>query len=73
MLSSDLTLEEIYNALKGMRPDKSPGSDGLTSAFYLKYFSIIGNVLLNVFYICFEQGEMSQKLSYITLLCKDKK
>jgi len=24
-----------------MKPDKSPGSDGLTPAFYLKYFTIL--------------------------------
>jgi len=49
-------------------------SDGLTSAFYLKYFTILGDVLLKVFNICYESGEISesQKLSYITLLCKDK-
>ena len=57
-----------------MKPDKSPGSDGLTSAFYLKFFDLFGDIIVDIFNICYIEGEMSdsQKLSYITLLCKDK-
>ena len=33
---NDLTDEELYNALKGMRNSKSPGNDGLTKEFYEK-------------------------------------
>jgi len=70
VLSSHITLDEIRNALKDMKPDKSPGSGGLTSAFYLKYFTILGDVLLKVFNICYESGEMSEpQKCHILLYC----
>ena len=60
VLSSHITLDEFRNASKDIKPDKSPGSDDLTSAFNLKYFAIIGDVLLKVFNTCYESGEMSE-------------
>ena len=56
-----------------MKPNKSPGSDGLTSAFYLKFFHLFGNILCDIINLAYETGEMSdsQKRSYITLICKD--
>jgi len=53
VLSSHITLDEIRYAIKDMKPDKSTGNDGLTSSFYLKYFTILCNVLLKVFNICY--------------------
>ena len=56
-----------------MKPNKSPGSDGLISAFYLKFFPLLGNTLCDIINLAYETGEMSdsQKHSYITLICKD--
>ena len=56
-----------------MKPHKSPGSDGLSSSFYLKFFDLLGDTLCNIINLAFENGELSdsQKLSYITLICKD--
>ena len=56
-----------------MKPNKSPGSDGLTNAFYLKFFHLFGDVLCEIINLAYENGELSktQKLSYITLICKD--
>ena len=56
-----------------MKPNKSPGSDGLSCAFYLKFFHLFGDVLCNIINLAYETGELSdtQKLSYITLICKD--
>jgi len=74
ILSQDINKEEILLALKAMERNKSPGSDGLTVEFYLKFFDLFGNLLKCIYDKCFELGYMSpsQKLSYITLLCKDK-
>ena len=74
-LCEDISKEEIWNNLRSMKLDKSPGSDGLTTAFYKKFFHLLGDTLESLFQICYDSGEMSQsqKLSYITLLCKDKK
>ena len=36
-LDQDITLNELDEAVKGFKSNKSPGSDGLTAEFY-KYF-----------------------------------
>ena len=65
--------EEILKALKQMDNFKSPGSDGLPKDFYLTFFDIISDVLVSVYNNVYEEGSLSdtQKLSYITLICKD--
>ena len=57
-----------------MECNKSPGNDGLSSSFYLKFFDILGEKLTKIINLAFEQNSLSnsQKLSYITLICKDK-
>ena len=47
-LKKKITKEEILTALKDMKPHKSPGSDGLSCSFYLKFFHILGDALCNV-------------------------
>ena len=73
-LTQQITVSDIETVLKQMDHTKTPGSDGLTSLFYLKFIDIFGPILVNIFNLCYEKGNMSpsQKLSYITLLCKDK-
>ena len=72
-LEKKIEKDEILHALKEMKPNKSPGSDGLTNAFYLKFFHLFGDVLCKIINLAYEYGELSetQKLSYITLICKD--
>ena len=72
-LQKKIEKHEILNALKEMKPNKSPGCDGLSSAFYLKFFHLFGDVLCDIINLAYETGELSntQKLSYITLICKD--
>ena len=72
-LEKKIEKDEILHALKEMKPNKSPGSDGLTNAFYLKFFHLFGDVLCKIINLAYETGELSetQKLSYITLICKD--
>ena len=73
LLEKKIDKNEILHALKEMKPNKSPGSDGLTNAFYLKFFHLFGDVLCEIINLAYENGELSktQKLSYITLICKD--
>ena len=42
-----LDLNEIYDALKSMPSKKLPGNDGLSKEFYLCFFDLIGQPLLN--------------------------
>lgn len=74
ILGSPISKDEIFTVLKDMDPNKSPGCDGLSCLFYLRFFHLFGSVLETLFNICYTKGEMSesQKLSYITLICKDR-
>ena len=62
---------EILAALRKMK-NKSPGNDGLQKEFYISYFPIIGDLLLNCLDYCFEQGELAptQCQAIITLVPK---
>ena len=70
---SDITLDEIYDSVKSMENDKSPGPDGLSKNFYMRFFDILGPMLLKLYENIFEENSLSnsQKVSYITLICKD--
>jgi hypothetical protein len=56
-----------------MENDKSPGPDGLTKEFYFKFIDIFGPMLLQLYDNIFNEKSLSesQKMSYITLICKD--
>ena len=72
-LEMGFSLAEFETSLKEMQDNKSPGPDGLTKAFYVKFFDLIGETLVQLSRLIFENKHMteSQRLSYITLLCKD--
>ena len=73
LLKKKIEKHEILTALKSMEPNKSPGNDGLSS-FYLTFFDIFGDVPTYIINLAYEENSLSssQKLSYITLICKDK-
>jgi hypothetical protein len=68
-----VTLDEILCSLKGMENGKSPGPDGLTTEFNFKFIDIFGPMLLQLHEHIFNENSLSesQKMSYITLICKD--
>ncbi|KAA3458589.1 reverse transcriptase [Gossypium australe] len=45
-LQSPFKEDEVYAALKGMRPIKAPGSDGFPVLFFQKYWHIVGKEVL---------------------------
>lgn len=59
-LNRQLEKTELLSVLKEMDPSKSPGSDGLSSLFYIKFFHLFGDILENIFKLCFSKGEMSE-------------
>lgn len=73
MLGEEITGEEIRSALNSMLGNKSPGSDGLSKEFYLAFFELFCPVFIKMFQTIHTQGDLatSQKLSYISVLCKD--
>ena len=58
-----------------MKNDKSPGSDGLTSEFYKRFWEEIGDDVVQSINSAFDKGELSicQKRGIITLLPKKDK
>ncbi|XP_031124298.1 uncharacterized protein LOC116027009 [Ipomoea triloba] len=46
-LTSTFTTEEIKRALFDMKPDKSPGPDGLSPGFFQQYWDILGRDVVN--------------------------
>ena len=70
-----LTSREAKMALDSMKNGKSPGSDGLGCEFYKKFWHLFGEHFVAMINLCFFNGQLteSQRLSLITLLCKDRK
>ena len=53
-----LTKEECYASLKSFSKGKSPGTDGLTAEFFLSFWKLLGQELVDSFNYAFEKGEM---------------
>ena len=68
----DLTLTELHETLKSFNKNKSPGIDGLTAELYLKFWDILGPLLLDVYKESFEKGILPEnmRVGLITLLEK---
>ena len=71
-LEKSLAVEECLVALNLMKPDKSPGSDGLPAEFYKCFWNIIGNDLAEVLNFCFSKGLLSEsmRLAILSLIHK---
>jgi hypothetical protein len=71
-LESPCTTEEIKEVLKGFTKDKSPGPDGWTVEFFLNYFDLVANDLLEVVEESSVSGEVkrSLNLTFIALIPK---
>ena len=65
----------MYASLKSFSKGKTPGTDGLTAEFYLSFWELLGQELVDSFNYAFEKGEMliSQKKDIITLIPKKDK
>ena len=56
LLEEDFTLEELFKAFKGMKKDKAPGMDGLSVAFYQKFWEETGSLIYeSISYGCQEK------------------
>ena len=65
----------MYASLKSFSKGKSPGTDGLTAEFYLSFWVLLGQELVDSFNYAFKKGEVliSQKRDIITLIPKKDK
>ena len=71
-LGKQISTEEIKKSLHSFQNDKTPGSDGLTKEFYVAFEDIFVPIFYSLYSVIYQQGHLSnsQKLSYISLLCK---
>ena len=72
ILSTELTLDELYNSLKSMSSDKSPGEDGLTVEFYRTFWPSIRLLVFGSVRYAFTLGRMSisQRRGIVRLIPK---
>ena len=73
LLENEITVNEIFNAIKKMNFNKAPGLDGLPIEFYFKFWNIIKKELSEVI-INITKGmllEEKQRKAVITLIHKD--
>ena len=70
-----ITAEECWSVIQSLAKNKSPGTDGLTAEFYLRFWDDIKLPFLDCLNECFENGELSisQRRGIISLLPKKNK
>ena len=71
-LTEPITKNEIEEAIKKLRPNKSPSCDSLTAEFYQHFMQEIAPILCKVFNKIFEDEHLSdtQKIAIIVLIFK---
>lgn len=62
LLERSITNHELYEAIKTMKNNKVPGIDGLTKEFYITFWDLIGDHLLEVFEEMCETGRMPKSM-----------
>ena len=70
-----LTLDECSNSLLSLSDNKSPGSDGLSTNFYKKFWHLIGNFVVDALNFSYLNHHLSaeQSRGIITLILKPQK
>jgi hypothetical protein len=74
-LADPVTLAEILSTLKGFKCSKSPGPDGWTVEFFLAFFDLLGNEILEMVEESRRKGRVSGALNatFIALIPKSDK
>ncbi|KAL6462578.1 hypothetical protein MHYP_G00290000 [Metynnis hypsauchen] len=72
LLDTELSLEELYEALQGMENGRAPGIDGLPMEFYKAFWSVLGQDVLEVLWVSVleEKLPLSCRRAVLTLLLK---
>ena len=69
---AEITEQEIYNTIKLLKTNKSPGDDGIVSEFYKEYWYLIKGTFTEVLRYIFNTNVLSksQYNAILTLLYK---
>ncbi|KAH7935337.1 hypothetical protein HPB52_006417 [Rhipicephalus sanguineus] len=72
-LHSPATKDEVSQALKAMNARSAPGPDGILTAFYVRFFEILGDLLTYVVNIFINEGKkpLSFRDGRVVLLMKE--
>lgn len=73
MLSAHVNGEEVHTALFSMNPDKTPGLDGYTPAFYQKCWSIVGENVVAAVQQVWQTKAIPEKVNDTVLVLIPKK
>ena len=75
LLEGDITMSELTKALKNMKNNKSPGTDGFSSEFFKVFWKKIGIFVMRSVNHSYNIGELSliQRQGIITLIPKENK
>ena len=73
LLEGDITMSELTKALKNMKNNKSPGTDGFSSKFFKVFWKKIGIFVMQSVNHSYNIGELSliQRQGIITLIPKE--
>ena len=68
-----IVLKEIIDSIKDIDNNKSPGPAGLSKELLMTFIDIFASILLKLYEHILDEKTLSnsQKVSYITLICKD--
>ena len=71
-LMRPVSIQELEDTLKWFQKDKSPGSDGWPIEFYLDFFNIMGQDILNLVEECRTTGRLydTYNATFISLIPK---
>lgn len=72
-LLQEVTKEEVKLALFQMHPDKAPGPDGMTPAFFQRHWEIVGEDMWRMTRHFFSTGEVLQGLNATNIVLIPKK
>ena len=67
-----ITYDECFSAINNMKKNKSPGLDGISIEFYIQFWPLLGNLLVDMFNECYKTGMLPDSLrnSVFTLIFK---
>ena len=54
-----LTVSECFKSLQSFQKNKSPGNDGLTVEFYIAFWDVVGDRLVDSLNCSYDYGELS--------------
>ena len=74
-LEQGISEGEIFDAIMTLKPNKTPGCDGLPIEFYRKFWTILKEYLVNLYKDCVKNGELnfSARKGIINLIPKKAK